>query len=74
MNNDLFSIYIIFISISSILCICIKTVLSDNSIENNIENNIENHNNDCELEIPPRYTLQKNISKTSVPSYNAINV
>ena len=76
MYNNLFAVYIIFLSITSILCVCIKTILSKNSIENTIDNTIDNtietNSNDYELDIPPRYILQE--SKSSLPSYNAINV
>ena len=68
----MFAVFIIFISITFILCVCIKTVLSDNTIVNTIVTTIENNSDDNELEIPPRYILQE--SNSSLPSYNAINV
>jgi hypothetical protein len=67
-NHNIFAIYVIFISVIAIIFACVKDCINNRNHINRINNNIDN-NNDDNNEIPPQYN-----SKSSLPSYNAINI
>ncbi len=68
LNPNIFAIYVIFISVIAIIFACVKDCINKRNNRNNIINNDINNDNDNN-DIPPQYD-----SKSSLPSYNAINI